>query len=79
MKPGGTWLKCCWQKLVLEDFVDWPPRSTVPIGANIIDGMKAGYIGDCLSSKILARAQAGHGFPMTEAMTEKYKDKMKAH
>ncbi|CAL1131962.1 unnamed protein product [Cladocopium goreaui] len=35
--------------------------STVPIGANIIDGMKA-----------------GHGFPMTEAMTEKYKDKMKA-
>eukprot|EP00434_Breviolum_minutum_P026002 symbB.v1.2.022984.t1/scaffold2075.1/size90314/5 len=35
--------------------------SLVPIGANIVDGLKA-----------------GHGFPMTEAMSEKYKDKLKA-
>ena len=32
---------------------------------------------DSLSS-LWASAQAGHGFPMTEIMTEKYKDKMKA-
>ena len=32
---------------------------------------------DSLSS-LWASAQACHGFPMTEIMTEKYKDKMKA-
>ena len=61
MKPGGTPGShvCSWRsvairfqvetlKLVLfEDFVYLPPRSTVPIGANIIDGMKAGCVGDC--------------------------------
>ncbi|CAK9033881.1 unnamed protein product [Durusdinium trenchii] len=35
--------------------------SLVPIGANIIDGMKA-----------------GHGFPMTETMNQKYEQKLKA-
>ena len=55
-------LKRCWQKLVLfEYFVYLPPRSTVPIGANIIDGMKAGCIGDCL------RRPDGIGHPLAES------------
>ena len=49
-------------KLVLfEDFIYLPPRSTVPIGANIIDGMKAGCIGDCL------RRPDGIGHPLAES------------
>lgn len=49
--------------------------SLVPIGANIVDGLK---VHDILARSLGLAAQAGHGFPMTDAISGKYQEQLKA-